>query len=95
MCVCVYLYIAQKKRVYLGWQWSTKLSYRRHQSGYFEAGEVSRRTGWTGRKEQEETIFSLQRKGRSERETNRVQTPNATNFLTLLLEYLSLKKSCV
>ena len=68
---------------------------QRHQSGYFEAAEVSRRTGWTGKEEQEETIFSLQRKGRSERETNSMQTPNATNFLTLLQEYLSLKKSCV
>ena len=57
VCVCVCICTAHRKRVDLRWQWSTKLSYRRHQSSYLEAGEVSKRTGWIGRKEQEETIF--------------------------------------
>ena len=70
VCVCVYLYSAQKKRVDLGWQWSTKLSYRRHQNGYFEAGEVSRRTGWTGRKNKRKPFFLCKEKvGQKERLT--------------------------
>lgn len=81
VCVCVFVQRTEKK----SWSWVAVVN-----KAFLQKAPEWLLWGWGGfqedrldrQKEQEETIFSLQRKGRSERETNSVQAPNATNLLT-------------